>query len=89
MMALSYSMPSRVLSLVFKVKKLTHALHDAKQKFYNASQGKFMTPPAYLEQFKNVVEVISHCGCRTRDDPGLIQLVHKENGMMENGLATE
>jgi Reverse transcriptase (RNA-dependent DNA polymerase) len=39
-----------------------HSLHEAKRRFYTMTQEKGMTCQAYLERFKNQVDVIEHCG---------------------------
>jgi Zinc knuckle len=45
-----------------------HSLHDAKRRFYHLSQEKGMPCGAYLERFKNQVDVVSHCGGSVIDD---------------------
>jgi hypothetical protein len=39
-----------------------HALYEAKRRFYSLYQDRNMTVQAYLEKFKNQVDVIEHCG---------------------------
>jgi hypothetical protein len=39
-----------------------HALHEAKRRFYSLYQDRNMTVQAYMEKFKNQVDVIEHCG---------------------------
>jgi hypothetical protein len=38
-----------------------HVLHEAKYRFYSLYQDSNMTVQAYLEKFKNQVDVIEHC----------------------------
>ena len=43
-------------------KYLPHALHEALKRYYNSAQGKFANTQAYLEQFQNVVAVVTESG---------------------------
>ena len=48
------------------------ALRDAKRRFYNLTQDRYITCQAYLEKFQNSVKVIKHCGGDLGIDTGLI-----------------
>jgi Reverse transcriptase (RNA-dependent DNA polymerase) len=39
-----------------------HALHEAKRRFYTYYQDRTTNTQTYLEKFKNLVEVVEHCG---------------------------
>ena len=58
--------------LVQSQRYVPHGLHDAKRRFYLISQDKHTSNQSYLETFRNLVEVIEHCGGDIGTDEGLI-----------------
>ena len=65
-----------------------HALHEAKRRFYLSTQDKNATCQAYLERFKNHIEVIEHCG-RTVDEKVLIDDELILNSVTRNSASSD
>ena len=65
-----------------------HALHEAKRRFYLSTQDKNATCQAYLERFKNHIEVIEHCG-GTVDEKVLIDDELILNGVTRNSASSD
>ena len=49
------------------------AIHDAKMRFYSFKQDRSMTCSAYLEKFRNMIQVIETAGGDIGNEPGLIE----------------
>ena len=54
-------------------KKLSQALHESKRRYYTLSQGQHVTTQVYLEQYQNVLDVLTHSGGNVGLEPGLMQ----------------
>jgi hypothetical protein len=65
-----------------------HALHEAKRRFYLSTQDKNATCQAYLERFKNHIEVIEHCG-GTVDEKVLIDDELILNSVTRNSASSD
>ncbi len=61
-------------------KYVPHLLHESKRRFYMCSQGRHTTTQAYLEQFKNMVDVIENSGGSLGPEPGIKQAIAAETG---------
>jgi hypothetical protein len=62
-------------------KYLPHSLHESKQRFYQCTQGKYLTAAQYLEKFQNIVDVIEQTGGSVGVDPGIESALITEKGM--------
>jgi hypothetical protein len=54
-------------------KKLSQALHESKRRYYSLVQTKHETTQMYLEQYRNVTDVLTHSGAIVGFEPGLFQ----------------
>ena len=62
-------------------KDKAHALSDGYRRFYTQFQKKSPTLDEYLEQFKNSIEVIEHCGGILGADPALVKQMLEDSGL--------
>jgi hypothetical protein len=62
-------------------KYVGHAIHESKRRFYQCTQGKHMTTQAYLEAFRNTIDVIEHTGGSIGHEPGLNEYVATRNNI--------
>ena len=53
-------------------KYLPQAIHEAKRRFYQQCQGKYMNAQDYLEQFTNHVDVLTHVGAVIGPDTSIV-----------------
>jgi hypothetical protein len=53
-------------------KYATHSVRDAIQKFHNAHQEKNSNAQTYFQRFKNLIDVVEHCGGTLGDHHGLV-----------------
>lgn len=56
-------------------KKLHHAIHDTKRRFFLLSMGKTQSPTEYLEHFTTAVEMMEHVGASVLTDQGIADLI--------------
>jgi hypothetical protein len=59
-------------------KYLPHAIHESVHRFYLLQQSKTDTAAAYLDNFTNIVEVITATGGSIGDHKEILQAVSKE-----------
>ena len=67
-------------------KYLSHALHESLKRYYNCAQGKFATTQAYLDHFKNVLEVVTTSGGSIAGHPGVENAIIAERGLVRDGM---
>jgi hypothetical protein len=65
-------------------KHIPHALHKAKQRFYNCHQLRNQSLQAYFEYFQNQVNVIIHIGGEIGLDPVMILRDGEKNSESKN-----
>jgi hypothetical protein len=53
-------------------KKLSQALHESKRWYYALTQTRQITTQVYLEQYRNIVDVLKYSGASVGLEPGLI-----------------
>ena len=72
--AISLLREIKTISFDFQAQKYTHlALCESMKRFYLMNQHPNMTNQAYLERFKNNLDVIEYCGGKVGDHPGLVR----------------
>ncbi len=49
-----------------------HSLHEAVRKFHNAHQDKANNAQTYYQRFKNLIDVVEHCGGTLGNHEGLL-----------------
>ena len=59
-------------------KFLPHAVVDAQRRLFLMYQGKSMTLQAYLEHFKDCIEVIEQCGGKIEPHKKIVTMVYRE-----------
>jgi hypothetical protein len=67
-------------------KYLSHALHESMKRYYNCTQGKFVTTQAYLENFQNVIDVVVHSGGEIAGHPGVSTGIIAEKGLVKANM---
>jgi hypothetical protein len=70
-------------------KYLPHALHEAMKRLYNCNQGKFATTQAYLEHFRNVVDVVLEIGGSIAGHDGVLSAVIAEGTILIEDMTAE
>ena len=63
-------------------KYLPQSIHEALKRYYNCMQGKSSTTQAYLEHFRNVVDVVIETGGAIAGHDGVLSTVIAEGGIL-------
>ena len=71
------------------MKALGQSLHEAERRFFLLSQARHVSCQAYLEQFQNVVDVVTHCGGVVGYSPAMQDVVAAELGKTAANLTPE
>ena len=60
-----------------------HAIHEAKRRFYLFSQDRNMSCQAYLEKFRNLIEVAEHAGATMGIDEAVARDILREENVFD------
>jgi hypothetical protein len=69
-------------------KYAAHSLHEAVRKFHNAHQEKSSNAQTYYQRFKNLIDVVEHCGGTLGNHQGLINKKLEEWGLPYRAAST-